>query len=738
MGSDYESPIQIENETSFDNLQSDEGSGEDFLKNQTELTSQKDTIYYKGSYRVTLTDSNSSNAIANKTVNFVINNVNYNATTDSNGVASVNLKLNPGNYNVFASFLGDDFFKSCNLSSTVKILPTIKANDATKYYKGGSYAVQFFTSAGDALANAKVSVTVNGKSYGKKTDSKGIVKLPADLKPGSYKIISVDPITGYKLTTTLKILLTISAADLKKVESDYRKFSAKFLKSNGKPLANKYIKFKLKGKFYKVKTNSKGKATLSLKKLKKGTYKIICYNNGLSKTYTVKVFKRKASTKLTATSYLFFSGEKKVIKVKFATALADYSCYKKTIKIKLNGKTYSRKTDWNGFAYFKVPSLKNGVYVVEYKYPGNKFYKPSKTTKLLTLASNSKTKIKVKGTKAFGYGAGTRLKVIYTVGGVPLVKKDVTLKLEGKTYVRTTDMKGIVSIPINEKIGNYTVDYKTSDGRKYNGTSGSFDINVFKRSPSKVIWKCGKSFKDNVQYFKVLVTDLKGKHASGGNIILTIDSGVYSAVVSSKGYAKFKTSVPIGKYKVSVKFKGNNYFLSSQGSKSINVKLSKFGNGLNEKNAVAYLKAYLHSSSHCKVGNSKIKSLVKSLTKGLTNDVDRAKAIFNYVRDTLEYDYYYNTWHGAVGTLKLKSGNCVDHAHLLVAMYRTAGLNARYVHGICHFKISGTTGHVWVQVKVGKNWVCADPTSYSNDLGRIKNWNTRHYHIHAKYASLPF
>jgi transglutaminase-like putative cysteine protease len=271
-----------------------------------------------------------------------------------------------------------------------------------------------------------------------------------------------------------------------------------------------------------------------------------------------------------------------------------------------------------------------------------------------------------------------------------------------------------------------------------NGTSGSCDIKVIQRDPSKVTWKCGSSYKDNSQTFKVLVTDLNGKAVSGGYIELTIDGETYTSTVASNGYATFKTDAPLGKYKVSVRFCGNNEFLPSSTSHSVNVKLSKFGSGLNEKNAVSYLKAYLKSSSHCKVNDAKIKKLVKSLTSGLTNKVDKAKAIFNYVRDTLDYSLYYNTKYGATGTLKHKKGNCVDHSHLLVSMYRTAGFKARYVHGVCHFKSGHTYGHVWAQVLIGKTWVCADATSYGNDLGRITNWNTNSYKIHAKYRSLPF
>ncbi len=71
--------------------------------------------------------------------------------------------------------------------------------------------------------------------------------MAIDLKPGTYKVVATDPITGYKLTTTYKILSTISESNLKKVMGDSKKFTAKFYKKNGKVLANKYIKFKFRG-----------------------------------------------------------------------------------------------------------------------------------------------------------------------------------------------------------------------------------------------------------------------------------------------------------------------------------------------------------------------------------------------------------------------------------------------------------------------------------------------------------
>ena len=737
--------IQIDEESQLNDLESVSSydlSNNDYLaennKNQTELTPSSNSIYYKGSYNVILKDSNTNSTLSNKKVNFIINNNEYSATTNSNGVASVNLDLKPGTYTSIVYFAGDDAYDaSNNLTSPVKILPTISAKDITKYYKGtAQYSATFFDSQGNTLKNRKVTITVNGKSYSKKTNSKGVVSLPVDLKPGNYKIVSTDPITGYKLTTNFKILSTISSSEFKKVSGDSNRFRAQFFKSNGKALANKFIKVKVNGKLSKFKTNSNGKISLALNNLKPGTYKLTCYNNdGLTKSYNVKIY-RISSTKLTTHTYTFIPGDNKEIKVRFSTSLGDDSKAGKIIKITINGVTYSKKTDSNGMVYLNVSSVGKGIHTVEYYYAGNQFFKSAYETNLLTILPTSETKLTVKSITNFGQGAGTPFKVAYTAGGVPLAKKTVTFTIGSKTYTDITDNNGIACLPIYLNVGRYTVYYKTQDDSKVNGTSGSCEINVFKRNDTKLTWESGTSYKDSSQSFKVLLTDSSGNPISGQTVELTIDSQTYYATTASNGYAKFTTYVPLGKYKVSVKFSGNNNFADSSTSKSINVELSKFRNGINEKNA-ASSSAYLRSSSNCPVGNAKIKSLVNSLTSGLTDNIDKAKAIFNYVRDNVVYSYYYDTKKGAIGALNSKSANCVDQAHLLISMYRTAGLQARYVHGTCLFS-DGTFGHVWTQVLLGNTWVVGDPINYNNDLGKITNWNNNNVRINGKYSSLPF
>ena len=162
------------------------------------------------------------------------------------------------------------------------------------------------------------------------------------------------------------------------------------------------------------------------------------------------------------------------------------------------------------------------------------------------------------------------------------------------------------------------------------------------------------------------------------------------------------------------------------------------GSPLNSKNTIKDLKPYLRATTHCQVGNSQIKSVVNSLTSGLTTDLAKARAIYNYVRDAVSYSFYYDTRYGAVGTLNAKTGNCVDQAHLLIAMYRTAGLAARYVHGTCVFSSGSTYGHVWAQVLIGDTWIVSDATSVRNSFGNVVNWNNYNYALHGYYSGIEF
>jgi transglutaminase-like putative cysteine protease len=153
------------------------------------------------------------------------------------------------------------------------------------------------------------------------------------------------------------------------------------------------------------------------------------------------------------------------------------------------------------------------------------------------------------------------------------------------------------------------------------------------------------------------------------------------------------------------------------------------------------LAAYLKETRNCQISNANIQSLAKQLTSGLTTDLAKATAIFNYVRDNIEYSFYYNSLsggNGAVGTLSRKWANCVDQTHLLIALLRSSGIPARYVNGEATFSGGSRYGHVWAEVYIDGAWIIADTTSKSNKLGTITNWNRNTATVYGRYAEITF
>ena len=152
----------------------------------------------------------------------------------------------------------------------------------------------------------------------------------------------------------------------------------------------------------------------------------------------------------------------------------------------------------------------------------------------------------------------------------------------------------------------------------------------------------------------------------------------------------------------------------------------------------AALRPYLLPSANCQSNNPTIIALAKSITKGSTSQYTSASRICDWVRNNINYAFYYNTQKGALGTLKSRSANCADTAHLMVALERAAGIPARYEHIYAQFSSGNWYGHVIAQVYVNGKWYYADGTSYRNSLGVVKNWNTGNFKLEGVYASLPF
>jgi hypothetical protein len=749
------------------------------------------TKYYGKSSKYKVKFWKDTSVLKNTKVSFKVHGVTYTATTNEKGVASIKINLAVGKYAITAI----NPYSKEKVSHKIVVKKTktnFKANDVyIPINKKGSFSVVLKTKNGALLKNKKISFTYNNKTVTSKTNANGkaSITIPV-LAKGTYSInfkyLGDDNCyssSGHAKIHVADLTTKLSSSIVVMHYNDGTKLKVKLTDKDGKNLANKDIKFKINGKTVISKTNSHGNARLSLKNIVPNSYVVKYYHSSKgSSDYShgsTRVIILKAVSKVSCKDLTMKANEKSFYKVKVkdnsGKLLKDVS-----VKSTINGKSYMYKTDSNGVAKLKI-ALDVGCYSIK-TLVADPIYNSAPVTK----------QVIVQGTKFVaenGY-APTGHKVSYSVKLVneknkAVKNKKVVFIFKGKNSTVTTNSKGIAKVDLGVlSKGNYKIKFQHDSSK---GSSKIFVLNkvtinnILKASKkvNKYVSKNSKlpstvkvgdvSFKtaDYLYLASKAIVNLKNGNKKSISIKI-LDNPTKPKGASNLGYLKdylsvaksiVKTAESKGKLPNSVSSKvgtiGYNglvntlssvltYYNSHKKMPSYISVTSLSGTSssptgvLNFKNSIKDLAPYLAVSKNCDVNDAKIKKLVTKLTKNCKTDKEKATVIYNYVRDTISYSFYYDTKFGAVGTLKAKTGNCVDHAHLAIAMFRSAGLAARYVHGTCHFSSGGTYGHVWAQVLIGNTWTVADATSTRNSLGKVVNWNTNSYTLKSYSPGILF
>lgn len=113
--------------------------------------------------------------------------------------------------------------------------------------------------------------------------------MKINLKAGKYKITTV--YDSYKVSNRIVVKSVLSTKNIIGKNVRNLKFKVKLVNKKGKAVKGKTIKFKFRGKTYKAKTNKKGIATLAVKNLKVGKYKIKSVYGKSSITRSIKIIK---------------------------------------------------------------------------------------------------------------------------------------------------------------------------------------------------------------------------------------------------------------------------------------------------------------------------------------------------------------------------------------------------------------------------------------------------------------
>ncbi len=570
-----------------------------------------------------------------------------------------------------------------------------------------------YTNGTPVTGNIKGVFKINGVTYGYAYVNDGVASYTFSVPAWSAKDYNVTFTIGesrYSLSGTGKGVMTINKDDVVVTLSSYTSkpnttitLKATAYYSQGVALDGAKVSFKLNDKTIGSTRVSNGVAQINYTTpslIGSQNLTVIIGESGSSKTATANSKLVLCDTGVIELNDLYFSKQGNELTVKVTVVgKSGASASDGKVCLKVNGKTVDTKSVSNGLATFTYDTskLSKGTHNITVIYGSSTYLTSANATSNLRIESNT-TKFtyqqilqKANDTKVF-IEKNYRLPNFVTIGSTQVSVEDFLYLLcevyagnnsyySGGFGSATTSKTNCNGSEITKSdyilLAQSVVDCYAQNGRTpHSFTVGNLTMN----------------FEDAFYFYTRAVAFIYNNNGSLSN---------YGTVISVSGLNS-----------------------SSSGT-----------SGSTNKVPSGYEK-YVVSSSNCQVNNSAIKSAVNSAIKGVTGTYNQAVAIFNYVNSKTSYSGYYNTKYGAVGTLNRGYGNCCDLSHLLVAMFRTANIPARYCHAKCTFSSGSVIGHVWVEVYVDGKWYSCDASSSRNSFGVIRNWSKST--SVTRYVSLPF
>ena len=223
----------------------------------------------------------------------------------------------------------------------------------------------------------------------------GNFSYDSSFAPGDYNFTLMFPGNSQlnenssSVSFTVRLHTKITASKLSTTYGTSKKLLITLKDENGNVVVNRKVTVKLNGKSYSGQTNSKGQISITVPaNLAPKTYTASIAFAGddkyIKSSGTVKVVVSKAKSTLTAKNKSFKLKPK--TKSYSVTIKTDKGKAMKNAKVTLrvNGKTYTAKTNSKGVATFKINKLsKKGTYKATVKFAGSTYYKAvSKTVKI--------------------------------------------------------------------------------------------------------------------------------------------------------------------------------------------------------------------------------------------------------------------------------------------------------------------------------------------------------------------
>nr|WP_295162693.1 C1 family peptidase [uncultured Methanobrevibacter sp.] len=337
--------------------------------------------YYDNATNITVTVQN----INGTSIQYSFNNTNKTLNL-TNGTGVIELGVLPTGGYLITLNCADE-----NISIPVSIKTTIFSNDCKSmtlaYDVKGTFVVQFLDSEGNPLANTNVTAKFDNQIIsGAETDENGTLSINVFAKNtiGKHYIDYVNPKNGETLKVTVNVVSRfVGNSNINMYYYDGHVYKVRVKDDKGNYVGkNQVVTVKIGKQKFTVKTDANGYAKLKIPyKVTPGTYTV-------STTYKGQTVKNKLVVKqvLKTTKTVSVKKSAKKLVLKATLKKGKTAIKSKTIKFKVNGKTYSAKTNKYGIA--KVTIKKAAINKLK---AGKKY-----TVKVSYLSDTVKSTLKVK------------------------------------------------------------------------------------------------------------------------------------------------------------------------------------------------------------------------------------------------------------------------------------------------------------------------------------------------------
>ena len=264
-----------------------------------------------------------------------------------------------------------------------KVATSINIKDVSTSTK--KITIELVDVNGEVQAGKEISYSINGgETKTAETDADGLLTIDvtedgvvALAFAGDDKLKATETSINFA-ATAVKTNPTITASAMTATAKVAKYYSITLKDSTGKALVGEQVTFYFNGQTKTVKTDENGIAKLSINVATKGTYPITVSYLGNDKNNAVVAVKN-IKINVQKTKAVFKKATlkvKKAKKVKFTLKDASGKAIKgKKITIKVNGKTFSAKTNAKGVATISVKVAKKGTFTATAKFAGDNTYK---------------------------------------------------------------------------------------------------------------------------------------------------------------------------------------------------------------------------------------------------------------------------------------------------------------------------------------------------------------------------